>query len=78
MDLIYGALFFRLLMGHAPLSATFVRQVLADVLEGLATKGTEAAKPHWHAEKIALTADLLAHPGNSGCSQGAPIALLTQ
>ncbi|MDW5444239.1 TetR/AcrR family transcriptional regulator [Polaromonas sp. SM01] len=45
VDLIYGALFFRLLMGHAPLSATFVRQVLSDVLEGFATKYVEAAKP---------------------------------
>ncbi len=35
LDLIYGPLFFRLLMGHAPLDDSFVDQLMADVLRGL-------------------------------------------
>lgn len=35
-DQIYGALFFRLLLGHAPVDAAFVRSLLAQVLRGLA------------------------------------------
>lgn len=34
-DQIYGALFFRLLLGHAPVDAGFVRALLAQVLQGL-------------------------------------------
>ena len=36
LDLLYGPLFFRLLMGHAPLDASFVERVLAHALRGLA------------------------------------------
>jgi AcrR family transcriptional regulator len=36
LDLLYGPLFFRLLMGHAPLDAAFVDRVLAHALRGLA------------------------------------------
>jgi AcrR family transcriptional regulator len=35
LDMIYGALFFRLLMGHAPLNDALVRQLLKEVLNGL-------------------------------------------
>jgi AcrR family transcriptional regulator len=35
LDLLYGALFFRLLMGHAALDARFTDQVLKHVLRGL-------------------------------------------
>ena len=34
-DQIYGALFFRQLLGHAPVDAAFVRTLLAQVLHGL-------------------------------------------
>ena len=34
-DQIYGALFFRLLLGHAPVDAAFVRRLLQQVLRGL-------------------------------------------
>ena len=37
LDLLYGPLFFRLLMGHAPLDARFTDQVLAHALRGLGT-----------------------------------------
>jgi len=36
LDQIYGAIFFRLLLGHAPVDASFVRALLAQVLRGLA------------------------------------------
>jgi AcrR family transcriptional regulator len=35
LDLIYGPLFFRLLVGHAPLDRAFVRRTLETALEGL-------------------------------------------
>lgn len=35
LDLLYGPLFFRLLMGHAPLDAQFVGSVLRHALRGL-------------------------------------------
>jgi AcrR family transcriptional regulator len=35
LDLLYGPLFFRLLMGHAPLDAAFAKRVLSEVLRGL-------------------------------------------
>ncbi|MBT9494501.1 MAG: TetR/AcrR family transcriptional regulator [Paucibacter sp.] len=35
LDLLYGPLFFRLLLGHAPLDATFVEQLLAQLLPSL-------------------------------------------
>lgn len=35
-DQIYGALFFRLMLGHAPVDAAFVRSLLRQVLGGLA------------------------------------------
>jgi len=34
VDLLYGAVFFRLLMGHAPLDTTFVDRVMDHVLRG--------------------------------------------
>jgi AcrR family transcriptional regulator len=36
LDQIYGALFFRLLLGHAPVDEAFVRALLAQALRGLA------------------------------------------
>jgi hypothetical protein len=35
LDLLYGPLFFRLLIGHAPLDVRFMDQVLAHALRGL-------------------------------------------
>jgi AcrR family transcriptional regulator len=35
LDMIYGALFFRLLMGHARLDETLVKQILKEALSGL-------------------------------------------
>ncbi|AXQ30195.1 TetR/AcrR family transcriptional regulator [Solimonas sp. K1W22B-7] len=36
LDLLYGPLFFRLLLGHAPLDAAFAKQLLKDWLRGCA------------------------------------------
>jgi hypothetical protein len=38
LDLLYGPLFFRLLMGHAPLDARFTDEVLSHALRGLARR----------------------------------------
>ena len=38
LDAIYGALFFRLLLGHAPLDGPFIRRLLDVALEGLRMK----------------------------------------
>jgi len=38
LDLLYGPLFFRLLMGHAPLDASFTDEVLSHALQGLARR----------------------------------------
>ena len=38
LDLLYGPLFFRLLLGHAPLDASFTDEVLSHVLRGLARR----------------------------------------
>lgn len=35
LDQIYGALFFRLLLGHAPVDAAFVRKLVAQAVSGL-------------------------------------------
>jgi hypothetical protein len=35
LDMVYGALFFRLLMGHAALDEALVRQLLDEALRGL-------------------------------------------
>ena len=35
LDMLYGALFFRLLMGHAPLDDVLVKQLIAQSLSGL-------------------------------------------
>jgi AcrR family transcriptional regulator len=35
LDMIYGPLFFRLLLGHAPLDAAFVNGLIASLLRGL-------------------------------------------
>lgn len=37
LDAIYGALFFRLLLGHAALNTQFVKRLLVVVLRGLRT-----------------------------------------
>jgi AcrR family transcriptional regulator len=38
LDLLYGPLFFRLLMGHAPLDERFLLRVLDEALRGLAKR----------------------------------------
>ncbi len=38
LDLLYGPLFFRLLMGHAPLDERFMEQILKEALLGLAPR----------------------------------------
>jgi AcrR family transcriptional regulator len=35
LDLLYGPLFFRLLMGHAPLDAAFARKLVSELKKGL-------------------------------------------
>jgi AcrR family transcriptional regulator len=44
LDLLYGPLFFRLLMGHAPLDQAFVDRVLDDALRGIAASPKRASK----------------------------------
>jgi Tetracyclin repressor-like, C-terminal domain len=39
LDLIYAPVFYRLLMGHAPLSARFMDEILSLALQGLASRG---------------------------------------
>lgn len=41
LDMIYGALFFRLLMGHAALSADLVRQLLKEALRGMRVQSSK-------------------------------------
>ncbi len=36
LDLVYGPVFFRLLMGHRPLNEAFARQIAAEAMPGLA------------------------------------------
>jgi len=38
LDQIYGALFFRLLLGHAPVDAAFIRKLVAQAVGGLQTE----------------------------------------
>jgi AcrR family transcriptional regulator len=44
LDSLYGALFFRLLMGHAPLDANFVDTLVKQGLRGLAPAATSVAR----------------------------------
>jgi hypothetical protein len=41
LDLIYGPLFFRLLLGHAPLDQAFVQQSFDQALQGLVKHGDQ-------------------------------------
>jgi hypothetical protein len=43
LDLLYGSLFFRLLMGHAPLDEAFVDGVLDQALQGMHARRTARA-----------------------------------
>jgi AcrR family transcriptional regulator len=45
VDVLYGAVFFRLLMGHAPLDPAFVDAALAHVLHGFSRARSAAGKP---------------------------------
>ena len=44
LDMIYGALFFRLLMGHAALNDALVRQLLKEALRGLRVQELSSRK----------------------------------
>jgi hypothetical protein len=39
VDLVYGALFFRVLLGHAPVDAAFARQLVRELTRGLLPAG---------------------------------------
>jgi AcrR family transcriptional regulator len=39
LDLIYGPIFYRLMMGHAPVDARFVSRLLDQLLDGIGNKG---------------------------------------
>jgi len=41
LDMIYGALFFRLLLGHAPLDRKLVKQLVKEALRGLRKQGRD-------------------------------------
>jgi AcrR family transcriptional regulator len=41
LDLIYGPLFFRLLLGHGPLNEVFVRRLIKEALRGLRGPGRQ-------------------------------------
>lgn len=43
LDLIYGPIFYRLLIGHAPVSEAFTDAVLAEALAGLASRSADPA-----------------------------------
>jgi hypothetical protein len=38
LDLIYGPIFYRLLVGHAPVTAAFIDALLTECLSGLGTR----------------------------------------
>ena len=44
VDLLYGPIFYRLLMGHAPATARFATQAFARVLDGLAPARRRASR----------------------------------
>ena len=44
LDLIYAPVFYRLLMGHAPLDAAFTDGVITHVLDGLAARSAQARR----------------------------------
>jgi AcrR family transcriptional regulator len=43
LDLLYGAIFFRLMLGHAALDATFVERLLAELLRGIGPRRSTRA-----------------------------------
>jgi AcrR family transcriptional regulator len=51
LDLLYGPLFFRLLIGHAPLDEPFTDQLLDELLKGMSPKKPSTARSRSTAEK---------------------------
>ena len=51
LDMIYGALFFRLLLGHAPLNEALARQIVSEALGGMRLK--QGVQQHRHMHRLA-------------------------
>jgi AcrR family transcriptional regulator len=51
VDILYGPLFFRLLVGHAPLTPTFIEHLLREALHGMSSAQMRTIKPPAHRRK---------------------------